>query len=77
MLIHRLADLRAATSPKDLQAGQPRTLAGETMAIDLAEGFQMNFSANHRKTPRSPNNITDWSRVHRVKVVFIGKGSQP
>jgi hypothetical protein len=76
MLLHRLADLRAATSPHDLQVGRPRSVAPDAMAVDLAEGFQMTFCANHRTIPTLPDGAIDWSRVRRVRVLSIAKATQ-
>jgi proteic killer suppression protein len=75
-LKHRLADLRAATSPKDLVAGRPRELATKSqrrMALDLSDGLSIVFCANHPKAPLTAGGDLDWSRVNRVKILRIGK----
>ena len=75
-LKHRLADMHAATSPKDLIAGRPRELAGtgsqRLMALDLSDGLCIVFCANHPKAPTTGGGDLDWSRVNRVKILRIG-----
>lgn len=72
MLRHRLADLDAATSPKDLLAGRPRAgTEAETMVIDLGEGHRLVFAANHPNNPTTPDGELDWARVRRVRVLRI------
>ncbi|MFA6917182.1 MAG: hypothetical protein WC222_12380 [Parachlamydiales bacterium] len=74
-LKHRLADLRAATSVKDLIAGNPRELgdsrAGD-MAVDLVDGHTMIFRSNHAALPVLATNLVDWSRVTRIQIIKIG-----
>lgn len=73
-LKHRLADLRAAASPRDLVAGHPRELTGadrQNMAVDLREGYRIVFTANHNKNPMTDTGHLDWSRVSRVKILRI------
>ena len=76
-LKHRLADLHAATSPKDLLVGRPRELDGSgpkrPMAIDLIDGHRIVFSANHPKPPTTESGDLDWSKVSRVKLLRIEK----
>ena len=74
-LRHRLADLRAATSVKDLAAGRPRLLddvGRQHMVIDLCDGYQMVFCANHPKNPVTESGNLDWPRINRVKILWIG-----
>jgi len=74
ILKHRLADLQAATSVKDLIAGRPRVLKGpdcEYMAVDLCDGYRMVFTANHPNNPVTKTNDLDWSRVTRIKILRI------
>jgi proteic killer suppression protein len=76
MLKHRLADLRAATSVKDLVAGRLRLLedtGDPCMALDLCEGYRMVFCANHARNPVAPTGGLDWPRVSRVKIMRIEK----
>jgi proteic killer suppression protein len=73
-LRRRLADLRAATSVKDLVAGRPRQLAGahrRHVSVDLCEGSSIVFSPNHRTIPMLASGGVDWSKVTRVKVLRI------
>lgn len=75
-LKHRLSDLRAATSIKDLLVGRPHILDGtdhQHMAIDLCEEYQMVISANHPKNPFTESGKLDWPRVSRIKILQIGK----
>jgi len=75
-LRHRLADLRAATSVKDLLAGRPRLLVAEgsqSMVVDLCEGYQIVFCANHSKAPLTESGKLDWARVTRIKLLGIDK----
>ncbi len=73
MLKHRLADLRAATSVKDLMAGRPRTLRGTplgVMVVDLRKGYRLVFAANHARNPMK-NGDVDWEQVSRIKIIRI------
>ena len=72
----RLADLRAATSVKDLVAGRPRELGGSQdrhFAVDLCEGFSIVFCPNHITVPELDSGKVDWSRVSRLKIWDIEK----
>ncbi|MDA1036205.1 MAG: hypothetical protein O3B65_04915 [Chloroflexi bacterium] len=69
----RLADLDAASSVSDLAVGHPRQVVGkiDAMAIDLAEGYQIVFCANHPKRPLTASGDLDWSKVGRVRTLDI------
>lgn len=72
ILKHRLADLRAATSPKDLVAGRPREGSDlQSMVIDLWDGYQLVFCANHPKKLVAEAGKLDWLKVSRIKVLRI------
>lgn len=74
VLKHRLADLRAATSVKDLVVGQPRVWDSadhQTMVIDLCDGHRMVFCANHLNNPVANPGKLDWPRVSRIKILKI------
>ncbi len=74
MLKHRLADLRAAVSIRDLVAGRPCLLQGTAdlcMTLDLCEGYRLVFCANHPKNPVSSTGGVDWLKVSRVKIMRI------
>ena len=71
-LKHRLADLDAATSPRDLLAGQPRLGQDEqTMLIDLCDGHRIVFAANHPDNPLTGDGSLDWGKVRRIKILRI------
>jgi hypothetical protein len=76
-LKHRLADLRAASSPKDLVAGNPRELGGpgsqRQMVVDVCDGHRIVLCANHPKNPMTTLDDLEWSRVSRVKILRIEK----
>lgn len=71
----RLADLMAARSPNDLVAGSPRSIGGgknASMVLDLGQGYQISFVANHPQNPVDQSGAIDWSRVSRIRIVGIG-----
>ncbi len=73
-LKHRLADLRAAKSTKDLLAGGPRLLDGSTdqhMVVDLGDGYRLIFCANHPNNPMAESGKVDWLKVSRIKILEI------
>ncbi len=77
VLKHRLADLRAASTGKDILAGRPRILdgsGGEHMAVDLAGISRLVFAANHVNNPRTDTATCDWAKVTRVKIMRIENG---
>jgi proteic killer suppression protein len=74
ILKHRLADLRAASTGKDILAGRPRILGdsgGECMAVDLVGAWRLVFAANHVRNPRTHTATCDWAKVTRVKIMRI------
>jgi len=75
VLKHRLADLRAALSVQDLLVGHPRIINGGTydqhMVLELIDGFQIFFCANHPDNPVTKNNKIDWTKVSRIKILRI------
>ena len=73
ILRHRLADLCAATSIKDVIVGFPRraTVASQDMLLDLCDGHVVIFSANHAKNPVAVDGSIDWLRVSRIKIIQI------
>lgn len=71
----RLADLLAAGRVTDLVAGRPHPLAGDRsgqFALDLDGGRRLVFEPDHDSVPRRSDGGIDWSRVTRVRIVFIG-----
>ncbi len=72
MLKHRLADLDAARSPRDLVAGRPRlSQDGRTMVVELSEGHRLVFTANHPGYPTTSTGDVDWARVSRIRILRI------
>jgi hypothetical protein len=72
ILRHRLADLEAATSPKDLLVGRPRLgHDGQVMLLDLCEGHRLVFTANHPSNPTNSTGELDWMDVRRIKILRI------
>ncbi len=72
MLKHRLADMRAAKSAKDLVAGKPRTHPdSQHMLIDLSDGYTIVFKANHTNNPLTEAGDLDWAKVTRIKILRI------
>ena len=75
-LKRRLADIRAATSVKDLVVGRPRELDtsdARHMVVDLCDGYRIVFAANHPKNPVTETGDLDWPMVSRVKIMRIEK----
>lgn len=78
-LKERLADLMAAQSPKDLVAGSPRSIRDqndEFMVVDLCQGCQVTFVANHPVNPVDDSGAIDWSRVSRVRIINVGPSGE-
>jgi hypothetical protein len=76
VLKHRLADMSAATSVRDLVAGRPRIVEGtnpQQMVADLRDNYLITFTANHTKNPVTETDDLDWERVTRVKILHIGR----
>jgi toxin HigB-1 len=71
-LKHRLSDLIAAKSVKDLVAGRPRLGDDPShMVVDLGENHRLVFKANHTNNPVTLSDDLDWGRVSRVKILRI------
>jgi len=71
MLRHRLADIDAAPSLKDLLVGRPRLHAdGESIVVDICEGRRLVFTPNHPNNPISLES-TDWDKVSRIRILRI------
>ena len=75
-LRHRLADMAAAKSPRDLPSGNCRVSSHDNvcMNIDLCDGFEIEFCANHVSNPTEPDGNIAWQRVSRIKILKIGRG---
>lgn len=73
-LKHRLADLEAAPTALDLVAGRPQLQnPSGHYSVRLADGFCLEFGANHMKNPVDKKGEVDWSKVTRIQIVRIGK----
>lgn len=71
----RLADLLAASSVAELSAGRPHPLTGDRageFALDLVHPQRLVFEAAHDPVPQAKDGGTDWSRVTRVCIIWIG-----
>jgi proteic killer suppression protein len=76
VLKHRLADLRAASSVKDLLAGRPRVLegsGGKHMAVELADDYRLVFTSNHITRPKDSANDINWGWVTRIRLLGIDR----
>ena len=71
----RLSDLEAAANVGELFAGRPHPLTRDRQgqyAVDLAGGKRLVFEPDHDPCPWLENQAIDWSRVTRIRIVFIG-----
>ncbi|MDR3769811.1 MAG: type II toxin-antitoxin system RelE/ParE family toxin [Sutterella sp.] len=62
----RLNDLRAASNPTELHAGNPHLLTGDLkglMALNLAGGLRLLFAPANDPCPKRPDGTTDWSCI--------------
>lgn len=74
-LKRRIADVRAATCVKDLILGKPHELTHYGIevhfSVDLCDGFQIVFCANHKVVPLLESGDVDWGEVSRIKIVAV------
>jgi proteic killer suppression protein len=71
----RLADLAAAGSVRELVSGRPHPLKGDRageFAVDLEGGKRLVFKPANTPIPENEDGSIDWSKVTRVRIVFIG-----
>ncbi len=71
----RLSDLESAARVSDLIAGRPHPLSGDRagqLAVDLAGGTRLVFSADHDPCPTRPDGGIDWTQVTAICIEFIG-----
>ena len=72
----RLADLRAAAAVSSLVPGHPHPLKGDRagqFAVSLAGGARLVFEPANDPVPIvARDGSVDWTRVTRVRVVFVG-----
>lgn len=74
-LTNRLADLDAAATIYDLVVQKPIKLVGAQkgqLSLELTEGVQLVFSANHNAVPLRRNGTINWRKVARIKIMRIG-----
>ena len=71
----RLADLLATTTLKDLASNKMIIVSNSSeesiITMELAEGWFLNFSANHQKNPLNSDQKVDWEKVRRIKILSI------
>jgi proteic killer suppression protein len=72
----RLADLSAAATVSGLVAGHPHPLKGDRasqFAVSLAGGARLVFEPANEPVPlMARGGSVDWTRVTRVRIVFVG-----
>lgn len=71
----RLADLDAAHSVGQLQAGRPHVLHGDRagqLALDLDKGRRLVLEPADEPPPLDENGKLMWAQVQSVRIVFIG-----
>lgn len=71
----RLADLQAVSNVLELLAGRPHELTGDRKgqyAVDLDGGRRLVFEPDHKPVPSKLDGGIDWSRVTRIRIVYIG-----
>ena len=80
MLKHRLADLRAAESIRDLPLVVPPDASSNgqaTVLVHLCNKIYIVVCSNHRRPPTRQDNAIDWARVNRVRILRIGEEHEP
>lgn len=72
----RLADLSAADSVSGLVTGRPHPLTGDRagqFAVSLSGGTRLVFEPANEPVPLAiREGSVDWTRVTRVRIVFVG-----
>lgn len=71
----RLDDLEAASSVRDLVAGNPHPLKGDRkgqFALNLAGGYRLVFAPANDPCPTHDDQSIDWSQVTIIRIEFIG-----
>lgn len=71
----RLADLREASSPLDVVAGDQEILTSINpgrVRISLGEGFHLIYCANHVSNPVNDAGELRWNQVERIKILEVG-----
>lgn len=73
-LRHRISDIRAADSIRDLLAGNPRVdehHGAECYVIELSQSASLKVVPAHAQSRLKDDGAVDWDRVRRVKVVSL------
>lgn len=68
----RLSDINAASTVMQLVVGKPFPVGNQDFKVELADGFRLVFSSNH-KTTRNSTNPIDWATITRIKIIGIEK----
>lgn len=72
----RLADINAAEWITEVLAGRPKrykSSESEGYIFELDSGLILKVIPNHLKQRIDVNHQVDWTKVRRVKVVFVGE----
>jgi hypothetical protein len=76
-LRHRIADMMAAISPLvDLIVSRRRESEHNTacMILDLCDGFEIEFCANHVSNPSLLDGRVDWEKASRYRMQNVKDG---
>lgn len=71
----RLDDLKAVDCVTDLPAGRPHALSGDRAgqySVVLEGGTRLVFEPDHNPIPQRDGGGIDWTRVTRVRIIFVG-----
>ena len=71
----RLSDIESASCVTDLVAGRPHALHGDRagqIAVDLAGGYRLVFSAANDPVPRRIDQSVEWACVTIICIEYIG-----
>ncbi|MBB1318163.1 hypothetical protein H5123_11010 [Shewanella sp. SR43-4] len=71
----RLSDLFAVDRYDELPIGNARIRfieLAECVIIDIKDGLVMHLSSGHVSTPKNVDGTNDWTRINRLKLIFIG-----
>lgn len=74
-LQRRLSDLQAVQHVGQLVAGRPHPLNGDRageFSLTLDGGIRLVFAPTSDPPPERPDGGTDWDRVTRITITYIG-----
>ena len=71
----RLADLRAATTIKDLPLVKLRIISGKCI-FELADGYRLVVVPNHVNNPMKKPGSVNWEKVERIKIIGITRNHE-